>query len=409
MLVAFLTVAIDLLGFGIVIPLLPDYAEVLLGDVRKELHGLTIGLLMASFSAMQFFFAPLWGRLSDHVGRRPVLLVGLGGSVAFYGLFAVASVQHSLALLFAARIGAGICGATIGTAQAVIADCTAPEKRAHGMALIGMAFGLGFTLGPVIPYFSLPAEGEATLSPVPGIIAASLSLIAFLIALLRLQETRSEAFRQSRPWLPLAGWKLVFARKATAIPVVVFFIATLAFANFEATLARYARNDMGLTRKDTCLLFAYTGFVLLLVQGMIVRRMVLRVGEVGMTLAGVTFMMAALVAMAILQGNAPLAVVLVGLAVAVTGFAFLNPSLQALVSRRSDPGVQGEILGVNQATSSIARILGPVMGNVLYGPKDGSHALPYYAAAGLLLVALLVGGAALRLPEQGTTGHGAEA
>jgi len=399
MLVAFLTVAIDLLGFGIVIPLLPDYAQVLMEGIPSERHGLIIGLLLASFSAMQFVFAPMWGRLSDHVGRRPVLLVGLGGSVVFYTLFAYASTTHSLAWLFVARIGAGICGATIGTAQAVIADCTTPQKRAHGMALIGMAFGLGFTLGPVIPYFSLPAEGEEqTLSALPGIIAASLSLVAFLTALLRLPETRSAEVRQTRPWLSISGWRLVLARRATALPVVLFFIATLAFANFESTLARYARNDMGLTRKHTCLLFAYTGFVLLLIQGMVVRRIVTRVGEVGMTLAGLLFMTAALATMAILQSDAPLRVVLIVLAAAVTGFAFLNPSLQALVSRRSAAGVQGEVLGVNQATASIARILGPVMGNVLYGPKEGSHALPYYVASALLLLALAAGSAWLRLP-----------
>src|SRR5205085_1547129 len=144
LLVIFLTVFIDLLGFGMVLPLLPIYARSF--EIKQE--GLVIGLLMASFSAMTFIFAPLWGRLSDRIGRRPVLIVGLAGSVAFYILFGLATVWKSLAWLFVARIGAGIAGATIPAAQAYVADVTSLKNRAKGMALIGAAFGLGFTFGP---------------------------------------------------------------------------------------------------------------------------------------------------------------------------------------------------------------------------------------------------------------------
>ncbi len=144
LLVIFLTVFIDLLGFGMVLPLLPIYGK------QFDASFTTLGLLMASFSAMQFLFAPLWGRLSDRVGRRPVLLLGLAGSVVFYTLFGVATVYESLAGLFIARIGAGIAGATISTAQAYIADSTSLENRAKGMALIEAAFGLGFTFGPLL-------------------------------------------------------------------------------------------------------------------------------------------------------------------------------------------------------------------------------------------------------------------
>ena len=163
LLVIFLTVFIDLLGFGMVLPLLPIYAK----DFARQLDlseghtqvGLLIGLLMSSFSLMQFIFAPLWGRLSDRVGRRPVLMVGLAGSVVFYSLFGIATVYRSLPLLFVSRIGAGIAGATISTAQAYIADATSLENRAKGMALIGAAFGLGFTFGPLFGSLALPSEG----------------------------------------------------------------------------------------------------------------------------------------------------------------------------------------------------------------------------------------------------------
>ena len=162
--VVFLVVFIDLLGFGIVLPLLPRYAERYLPhtDVPPAAYGAFVGVVMAIFSAMQFVFAPIWGRLSDRVGRRPVLLVGLGGSVVFYALFGLASEIRpedgawlALGLILVSRVGAGVAGATISTAQAVIADCTTPQKRAHGMALIGAAFGIGFTFGPLIAFAGL--------------------------------------------------------------------------------------------------------------------------------------------------------------------------------------------------------------------------------------------------------------
>ena len=177
LLVIFLTVFIDLLGFGMVLPLLPIYAK----DFAQQLGleeghsriGLLIGLLMSSFSIMQLIFAPLWGRLSDRVGRRPVLMVGLGASAVCYALFGVATIFKSLPLLFASRIGAGIAGATISTAQAYIADATSLDKRAKGMALIGAAFGLGFTFGPLFGFLAVPS-GQGDPGPGPGYAAAAL-------------------------------------------------------------------------------------------------------------------------------------------------------------------------------------------------------------------------------------------
>ena len=168
LLVIFLTVFVDLLGFGMVLPLLPIYAE----QFTLDESGVQLGLLMASFSAMQFLFAPLWGRLSDRIGRRPVLMVGLGGSVLFYALFGVATVLRSIFWLFVARIGAGIAGATISTAQAYIADTTTLKERPKGMALIGAAFGLGFTFGPIFGYLALPG-GKGDPGPGPGYAAAA--------------------------------------------------------------------------------------------------------------------------------------------------------------------------------------------------------------------------------------------
>src|SRR5262245_56211441 len=197
LLTVFLVVFIDLLGFGIVLPLLPRYADRLLepaGISRQLDRGLVIGGLLSVFSAMQFLFAPIWGRISDRVGRRPILLVGLAGSVVFYALLGYASdlpltsAGLALTLLFVARLGQGMAGATISTAQAVIADCTPPEKRKHGMALIGAAFGIGFTFGPIIGATSLaffPEHHGAI-----GYVAAGLSFTAFVLGVLLLPETR---------------------------------------------------------------------------------------------------------------------------------------------------------------------------------------------------------------------------
>src|SRR6478735_9372210 len=164
LLVIFLTVFIDLLGFGMVLPLLPIYAK----SFGVKEAGWEIGLLMSSFSAMTFIFAPLWGRASDRIGRRPVLIVGLIGSVGFYFLFGVATVFQSMFLLFVARIGAGIAGATIPAAQAYIADVTSLQNRAKGMALIGAAFGLGFTFGPLLGAAALISSSDVGTSPWPG-------------------------------------------------------------------------------------------------------------------------------------------------------------------------------------------------------------------------------------------------
>src|SRR4051794_7746160 len=207
LLTVFLVVVIDLLGFAIVLPLLPRIAEAYLEGQSKAVTGLTIGLLFSSFSLMQFVFAPLWGRLSDRIGRRPVLLVGLAGSVVFYTLFGYAATidpersSLALTLMFASRIGAGVAGATIATAAAVIADCTPPEQRKRGMALIGAAFGVGFTFGPLIAFaaiHALPAQGHGAV----GYVAALLSLIALVVGAMKMPETRAAGRPgERRGWL----------------------------------------------------------------------------------------------------------------------------------------------------------------------------------------------------------------
>jgi MFS family permease len=401
----FLVVFIDLLGFGIILPLLPRYADAYLTPLfgeKSPLGGLILGLLMSSFSLMQFFFAPLWGRVSDHRGRRPILLLGLSGSVVFYTLFGfasdlpAASAELAIVLLFVARLGAGVAGATISTAQAVIADCTPPEKRKHGMALIGAAFGIGFTFGPLIGFGALSAFADH--HGVIGYVAAGLSLLAWVLAYKLLPETRhpGEAPRQRK----LFEWHgLVTALTTPAIgPVVLsFFLATFGFAMFESTLALLIRDALGLDADDSFLIFGYVGLILLLTQGFLYRRLARRLSEptfmgIGILLMGLGVASLGGVTLLALQPEPPsygtlLTLMLFSLTVAVIGFAFLTPSAQALVSRRSDPARQGEILGANQSASAMARILGPFFGLVLY-KLEPSHLLPYAVGGGLVLLML---------------------
>ncbi|HEY7315105.1 MAG TPA: MFS transporter [Gemmataceae bacterium] len=411
LMIVFLVVFIDLLGFGIVIPLLPRYGDryvkALLpsdaaADGESRAAGAILGLLMASFSAMQFFFAPVWGRISDRVGRRPILLIGLVGSVVFYVLFGYASdlptewAALALALLFVSRIGAGVAGATIATAQAVIADCTTPERRKHGMALIGAAFGIGFTFGPLVGFASLLWFPEH--HGVIGYSAAALSFLALVLGIVLLPETRhfDEAPPLLRRWLNWQATTDVLSRPALAPVVLTFFLATLGFGGFEPTLALLIKDALQLGERNSFLIFAYVGLVLVMTQGFLYRRLANRLSEVTFMAMGITLMALGLLLLGgvtwLASRNAAawgtlLALMLVSMTLAVVGFAFLTPSAQALISRRSDPAKQGEILGVNQSAASLARILGPIFGLSLY-KLTPSHLLPYVFGAGLLVLML---------------------
>lgn len=442
LLLVFVTVFIDLLGFGIVLPLLPRYGR------HFEADGFQLGLLMASFSAMQFLFAPIWGRISDRIGRRPVLIIGLLGSTISYALFGFATALgkegsllgiHALPWLFMTRIGAGIAGATIATAQAYIADVTGQTERAKGMALIGAAFGIGFTFGPLIgagfvsadPVVNLTNEqyeyvlqldrtqdisletvfeelrGISPLSNVderllretltnpdidlnptpsaaPGYVAAVLSGIALLCAIFILPESlRPESKSAAHQWLNISQLKRLMTSKEIAVVLIGIFVSTLCFAQFESVLSLLTES-LGLAARYNFFVFAYVGFVLTLSQGMLVRRLVPKLGEYKMAVSGAILMTIGLALVAAATFQQSRGFLYAVLPISVIGFSFITPSLQSLLSRLSTDDQQGEVLGVGQSLSSLARILGPIIALTIY---EHSPADPYLLGAAIMLVA----------------------
>jgi len=383
----FVIVFIDLLGFAIVLPLLPRYAE------RLQASKGTIGLLMASYSAMQFIFAPLWGRFSDRVGRRPVLLAGLLGSVIFYALFGVGTILESLPLMFIARIGAGIAGATISTAQAYIADATGVKGRAKGMAMIGAAFGAGFTFGPILGSIALPhgmlKVGELEpLNALPGFLASGLSLVAFSVAFIKLPESlRKDGPHRPHRWLNIHALREAMQVPSIGALLLMLFLSTFAFTQFEVTLSLLTKHAFNLSDDTNFYIFTYMGITLSVMQGFLVRRLAPRLGEVTMIIMGVIFLAAGLWLTSIVAGEKSIHMLLAVMPLLIAGFSFVTPSALGLISRRSDPGRQGEVLGVTQSVSAMARILGPYSGLKLFG--HGMF-LPYQLGALLLIPAFLL-------------------
>lgn len=388
--IVFVTVFIDLLGFGIVLPLLPRYAEVYKAG-PLELAG-----LFSSFSAMQFIFAPIWGRVSDRIGRRPIILMGLASSAVFYAMFGFASSLGAdekilglgaLAWLFVSRIGAGIAGATIPTAQACIADTTGRENRTKGMALIGMAFGIGFTFGPLIGAAFVSNVPGGPPSPWAGYVAAMLSATAFLVALLKLPESRQPGADQES-----AGHSH-FRRLTAAVTIggvgavlLTMFMTTVAFAQFESTLALLTKG-MKIADRGNFLIFAYVGAVLTLSQGLIVRRLATRITPQKLALGGTLLMVVGLGLVGFAGKYASEGMLYAVLPIAVVGFSAVNPALQSLLSLKASADQQGEVLGVGQSFSALARIVGPAIAMPLHA---AAVELPHWTGAGLMTVAVLL-------------------
>lgn len=373
--ILFLIVLIDLIGFGVVIPLLPYYA------LHFDASPIEVTSMMACYSLAQLFCSPLLGRLSDRVGRRPVLLVSLVASVLSYIWLGLAS---SLWMLFAARLLAGAGAGNIAAAQAYVADTTTPQNRAKGMGMIGAAFGLGFTIGPALGGIVAGANPSAAALARPAFLAAALSAAAFVLAFARLKESLTP---EARGLAARAG-RLSLARSALARPalrqlILLFFVTICAFAGLETTFALWANSKFGWGPSQVGLIFGFVGVVLVVVQGGLLRPLSRWYGEAPLVVGG-----AALIALGLLclPFAGSLASVLVIMAVLSVGMGLLNPSVTSLVSRAAGEDERGGILGVNQSAQSLARILGPWMAGIVF--TAAGRSAPYFLSA-LIMVAVV--------------------
>jgi MFS transporter, DHA1 family, tetracycline resistance protein len=394
LLIIFLTVFIDLIGFGIVLPLLPLFAK------SFNASGFTIGLLMASFSAMQFIFAPIWGRYSDRIGRRPVLLISTAGGAIAYAIFAIGSGMTgtaALVVLFASRMFAGICGANITVAQAYIADITPPQDRSKRMGLIGMAFGLGFIFGPFLGGLALSYFGPTG----PGWLAAIFCGANFLFATIRLRESYTPGSHTVAPRPRLGQWAHTLSQPKIGLLVGLFFLATFCFASFETTLGLLVSKNFNIDpmrkpdAKVVGYLFAYCGIIGALVQGGLIGRMVKLFGEPLLITISLVVLAFGLAPMPFLHGHVPVGkewlqntggiwLLFLGvLALVSIGSSLTRPPLFGMISILTPPTEQGATLGVAQGAGSLARIFGPIFAGIFF---EQHPAVPYVVCAVLAFV-----------------------
>lgn len=366
------TVFLDLIGFGIVLPLLPSYAA------SFHVSDTAIGILVASFSLMQFLLAHWWGRLSDRIGRRPVLLIGLAGSAVSYLLFALAT---NFWVLLLSRMVAGGMGATVNVAQAYLADVTTPEGRARAMGHLGAAFGLGFVVGPALGGIT-SHFGDA----VPGLVASGLTAVNFVLAWRWLPESR-----RGGPHTPQAA-PVHWSKFTMAFGAVAF--STVAFTVLYVVFPLQVERALGFDRHHSAYLFVLIGLVSAAVQGGLVGRLVGRVGERPLMITGGLMLAGglALLPAAFDAGSGGGMSLLYGaLLVLAAGSAMIGPSAAAYVSRIAPAAEQGRALGLLQSVGAVARIGGPILAGVVAGHTSARVAFFVASgAAGLAGVSALI-------------------
>jgi DHA1 family tetracycline resistance protein-like MFS transporter len=395
LLVIFITVFIDLVGFGIVIPVLPYYAEgTRFGATPRE-----VGLLFASYSVMQLVFAPVLGRLSDKYGRRPILLISLLGTSLGFLILGFAS---TLWMLFLGRIIDGISGGNISTAQAYIADVTTKENRAKGMGLIGAAFGLGFVFGPAIGGI-LSRWGIN----VPFLFAGGLALANAILLYFTLPETVTADHPARVSAARGRGWKQLLEaleQRQLAFVLTIYFLSIVAFSIMTASFSLFMMFRLGYDPWHSGWIFAFVGVVSAIIQGGLIGRLVKRFGEPALVIAGgFLFSISLFVSPFVTAAMGLVGILSVG-ALSSIGNALTAPSLTSLASKSASAAEQGSVLGVTQSVASVARAVGPSIAAVLiysavahYGfdrkpqnMSDASIQRTFWTAAAIQFIAFLL-------------------
>jgi DHA1 family tetracycline resistance protein-like MFS transporter len=382
----FLTVVLDLLGFGLVLPFLAE-------EARDNFHTTAfVGTLLgAVYSLMQFLFVPVWGRLSDRVGRRPVLVWSVAASaVGMAGLGCAIAFGHSVFWLFLARIFSGIATANLGTASAYIADVTKPEDRARGMGFIGMAFGIGFIIGPAVGGLLAEITIHGHTGAVACFLASALSVVNFIWVLLGVPESlppeKRTRVRSLRP-LDIVAAKKVFEDKNIARAILVNFLILISFTNLDQTFRYFNKDLFGMDQFSTGKVLAMVGVVAAVVQGGMIRPLTKRYDLAPLITIGVLVQAVAFALIAISPSvGRPL---LFGAsAVLAVGNGITQPTVSGYISKRANASEQGAVLGTSQSIASLARVFGPAFGGYLYGATGPQS--PYIAAATGMCVALVV-------------------
>ncbi len=376
--IIFLVIFIDLLGFGVIIPIIPYYLEEFV--TRPDQVGKVIASMITIYSLMQFIFSPIWGRLSDRIGRRPILLMSLAGSAVTHVIFALGG---NLTVLFVARVLTGIFAATVPTAMAYISDITPPEERARGMGIVGAAFGLGFILGPALGGIVSGFAGYR----VPLLMAAGLSLTAFIFAFVKLKETVDTENPVTRDYrrFNLKNLYRALHHPNLGILFLIFFIVTTSFANFETIFALYLERAFGYDSQHAGYFFAMIGIISATTQGVLIGKLAKRFGEKRL-ITTATFILGS--AFLIFPFVHILGFFLLVVAAVAFGFGMHNPSVAALVSKNAAREEQGGILGLNQSFSSLGRVIGPLWAGYFFD-KFGPE-IPFVSAGAFILLAMLL-------------------